>query len=170
MDGETRRQDIMEQLRMSDQPLSASRLAQNYAVSRQIIVGDIALLRASGEAILATARGYLLEKEEQGVVVKIAVCHRPEQVEEELTTIVSLDGEVVDVIVDHLLYGELRGSLGIRTQEDIATFLKAYAASEEKLLSNLTNGVHLHTVRCESMEQVGKIKQALRKKNLLFEE
>lgn len=170
MDGETRRQDIMEQLRMSDQPLSASRLAQNYAVSRQIIVGDIALLRASGEAILATARGYLLEKEEQGVVAKIAVCHRPEQVEEELTTIVSLDGEVVDVIVDHLLYGELRGSLCIRTQEDIATFLKAYAASEEKLLSNLTNGVHLHTVRCESMEQVGKIKQALRKKNLLFEE
>ena len=84
MDGETRRREILQALQCGEQPISASRLAKQFQVSRQIIVGDIALLRAGGEAILATARGYILEEESQGVVVKIAVCHRSDQVKEEL--------------------------------------------------------------------------------------
>ncbi|MFD2729561.1 transcription repressor NadR [Enterococcus camelliae] len=170
MDGETRRREILQALQCGEQPISASRLAKQFQVSRQIIVGDIALLRAGGEAILATARGYILEEESQGVVVKIAVCHRSDQVKEELQTIVSLGGEVIDVIVDHLLYGELRGSLGIQTMDDIEEFMHKYTATNEKLLSNLTNGVHLHTIRCDSLETVSQIKQALRAKKMLFEE
>ena len=51
-----RREDIVRRLTISAEPISASSLAAAYGVSRQIIVGDIALLRASGEKISSTPR------------------------------------------------------------------------------------------------------------------
>lgn len=170
MDGAQRRAMIMQQLSQSTKPISASQLAKEFQVSRQIIVGDIALLRASGEAILATARGYLLEQAQAGVVFKVAVCHQPYQLADELTTIVSLGGEIVDVIVDHALYGEIRGNLGIKTVAEVTDFIAAYEQSQGKLLSNLTNGIHLHTIRCASIQQATAIKQALSQKGLIYEE
>ena len=41
--------------------LSASALAAKFGVSRQIIVGDIALMRAGGVDIVSTARGYSVD-------------------------------------------------------------------------------------------------------------
>ena len=58
---ETRREKIKEMLQKTDHPVTASSLAEHFSVSRQIIVGDIALLRASGLQILATPRGYLMD-------------------------------------------------------------------------------------------------------------
>ena len=46
----------MELLSRADAPMSATTIAGLFSVSRQIIVGDIALLRAGGVQILATAR------------------------------------------------------------------------------------------------------------------
>ena len=60
MRAEERRQAIRELLQNSKQPVSASVLAARFAVSRQIIVGDIALLRAAGADISATPRGYVI--------------------------------------------------------------------------------------------------------------
>ena len=48
MQAGSRRQNIIQVLRSSSGPVSAGRLAGMFGVSRQIIVGDIALLRASG--------------------------------------------------------------------------------------------------------------------------
>lgn len=56
MRAEERRQAIRELLQRAKQPVSATALAAQFSVSRQIIVGDIALLRAAGADISATPR------------------------------------------------------------------------------------------------------------------
>lgn len=90
IDGEIRRKEILHALANEEKPVSASKFAARFQVSRQIIVGDVALLRASGAAVIATARGYVLETTETktGLVSKIAVQHGKEQMEEELRLIV----------------------------------------------------------------------------------
>ncbi|MFU1844991.1 3H domain-containing protein, partial [Enterococcus faecium] len=86
-------------------------------------VGDVALLRATGVEIVATARGYMLEQPLEGIERKIACQHTPEQTREELSVIVAKGGEVVDVSIAHPLYGELIGSLRIQSEKDIDKFM-----------------------------------------------
>lgn len=170
MDGEQRRALILLELETAEKPVSASRLAKKFSVSRQIIVGDVALLRAAGHEIIATARGYLLEtvQAQQGIIRKIACRHAPEQTAAELQTIISLGGEIIDVIVEHPIYGELTGGLHIRTEKEAEEFIKAYQNSRASLLSELTAGVHLHTIRCENEQMVTTIKKALEQKAILY--
>lgn len=168
MEGTKRRQLILEQLAQTIQPISASRLAKEFGVSRQIIVGDIALLRASGEEIIATARGYKREKISCAKERKIAVQHSEAQTRAELETIVSLGGEVVDVIVAHELYGELVGQLQISSMQDIELFMKNYKKSHARLLSHLTDGIHLHTIRYKDDEMFENIEKALAEKGILY--
>ncbi|MBO0460527.1 MULTISPECIES: transcription repressor NadR [Enterococcus] len=172
IEGETRRKEIIETLANADKPVSASKFATRFGVSRQIIVGDIALLRAAGEGIVATARGYLLEDEQDqaGLISKIAVQHQREQTEEELQLIVAHGGEILDVIVEHPLYGELTGMLHIKTEEDIRSFMKRYRKSQASLLSELTDGIHLHTIRYSNEQVLQQIKQGLAEAGILFEE
>ena len=61
MTAKERREQIYRQLTTA--PVSATALAKQFAVSRQVIVGDIALLRAEGCSITATARGYIIPDE-----------------------------------------------------------------------------------------------------------
>ena len=169
MDGATRREAIIKELQTAEKPISASKLAAGLGVSRQIIVGDIALLRAAGEDIVATARGYRLEASETGQVSKLAVQHRPEQTEEELLTFVSCGIEVIDVIVEHEIYGELTGNLRIKTEQDVADFMRKYQHSQARLLSDLTNGIHLHTLRYQEAENLEQAKQLLADKGILYQ-
>ena len=60
MTGEERRAGILRKLQESDTPLSGTSLAKHFHVSRQIIVQDIALMRAENNGILSTNKGYLL--------------------------------------------------------------------------------------------------------------
>lgn len=170
MDGVKRRAAVLRQLESAEKPVSASHFAKEFKVSRQSIVGDVALLRAAGYEIIATARGYLLEleKDKQGIIRKIACQHKPEQTEDELLTIVSLGGEIIDVVVEHPIYGELIGGLHIRTKKEVHEFIKAYEESSASLLSELTVGIHLHTVRCENEEILERIKIALAQKGILY--
>lgn len=167
--GTKRREIIMTQLAVSDKPISASRFAQKFGVSRQIIVGDIALLRAAGENIIATARGYLLEQEEVRLESKVAVAHDSSRTEEELQLIIENGGEVVDVIVDHPLYGELVGGLHLKTQADITAFLADYQKNPTSLLSQLTGGIHLHTIRYQREQDLINIKAALSTAGILYQ-
>ena len=164
MDGEIRRREIVKRLRETEKPISATRFAKAFDVSRQIIVGDVALLRATGVEIVATARGYMLEQPLEGIERKIACQHTPEQTREELSVIVAKGGEVVDVSIAHPLYGELIGSLRIQSEKDIDKFMDKYQKEHATLLSVLTGGVHLHTIRCADEETFQEIKEALRKK------
>lgn len=169
MEGMQRRTAILTALTNAEKPISASRFAKELGVSRQIIVGDVALLRASGEAIVATARGYLLEQDEDKLVSKIAVQHTKSQTEEELLLIVENGGEVIDVIVEHPLYGELVGGLHIKTKSDVHRFMKEYQKTKTSLLSELTDGIHLHTIAYETIEDLEKIKSALLNHHILYQ-
>lgn len=151
MDAVTRRERIKELLAGRKQPRSAAALAKELGVSRQVIVGDVALLRAQGCAIVATARGYLLEPpvSQARYIGTIACRHSLEDTEIELLAVVERGGEVLDVTVEHELYGEITGRLGIATREDVEAFMASVRGQRARLLSELTGGVHNHTIACK---------------------
>lgn len=163
-----RKAAIIEAIRTSETPVSASALARKLHVSRQIIVGDIALIRASGTQIIATPRGYVWERSNAGSERKIAVMHAPQQMREELYTIVDQGAEVVDVIVEHPTYGQMVGQLQLSSRYDVDQFIDRMQGNEP--LSQLTHGVHLHTIRCRDAAVFERVENALRKKGLLYEE
>ena len=121
---QARRQAVAQALEEAVEPVSAAALAERFSVSRQIIVGDVALLRAGGTDILATPRGYLLGGRGGGVERTVACVHAPEEMERELNAIVDAGGEGVDVIVEHPVYGQLTGLLGVRSRYDVAEFVR----------------------------------------------
>lgn len=164
-----RKTKIMEIISSSDKPVSASKIAKELGVSRQIIVGDVALLRASGEDITATPRGYILDTNRSNHYT-IAVQHNNDQLEEELNTIVDLGGKVEDVIVEHPLYGEIKGNLHIYSRYDVSKFMSAVKDRDVTPLSLLTDGVHLHTITAPDEETLERIKEALDEKHILLKQ
>ena len=118
MEAAARRQAILDRLRTADRPVSASSLAAELNVSRQIIVGDIAILRAGGAEISATPRGYVLPRATDGITRTIACRHTLEQTGTELDILVDNGCTVLDVIVEHPVYGQLTGQLQISSRYD----------------------------------------------------
>ncbi|WP_161878832.1 transcription repressor NadR [Alkalibacterium sp. MB6] len=169
MEAEERREAIKILLSKSSQPVVARTLANTFHVSRQVIVGDIALLRASGEDILSTPKGYLLgEATSEGVMVQLVFNHTPEETKEELFTIVDNGGEVIDVLVEHPIYGMIKGNLNISNRMEAEEFVKQVSAHDIPLLSNLTEGIHSHTIRAKTPELLKRIEDELRRKNFLY--
>lgn len=168
MTGSERREQIRSKLSQTQVPISATTLAKQFNVSRQTIVGDISLLRAHGTAIVATLQGYELEKANQPTVV--LVCrHFPNEATKEMDLIIRAGGVIKDVEVEHPLYGRLRGELEIRSVGDINLFMGRLKKLQGHLLSELTDGVHSHTVAYQTPEQLTAIKAALRDAGYLYE-
>lgn len=150
-------------------PVSASALAVELHVSRQIIVGDIALLRAEGIDIDATPRGYLLVDPVQKTKTwKIACFHNETDMEKELQICVDHGCKVLDVIVEHPIYGQLTGELQISSRYELSQFLKRVRENEAHALSELTNGVHLHTLECPDEEAYKRVCDELRESGILY--
>lgn len=168
MDGKTRRQEIIVILTSSSQPVSGSTLAARLGVSRQVIVQDIALLRTE-YPILATAQGYLLYTAPERPHKKaFLVKHTQEQIPDELLSIVALGGRVLDVVVEHDVYGQLRADLNLTTVRDVELFCKRLAASSSGPLFPISAGVHLHTVEAPSEDILEQIEDTLRQKGYLL--
>lgn len=169
MESESRRDIIMRMIQKEEQPVSASELARRLGVSRQIIVGDVALLRARGHDIIATARGYIIpESAGSGRFIgKLACCHSAENIRDELYIIVDMGGKIIDVIVEHDLYGEMSGQLNLDTREDVDAFIQRARDSGARMLSELTEGVHLHTISCVDAVCYDKIRKALAARSFL---
>jgi len=103
---EVRRQELLALLAAAEEPVTGTRLSERLGVSRQVIVQDIAILRAAGEAIFSTPRGYLLSCPSASALSYLVACrHHPDEVADELLTMVELGAEIVDVMVEHPLYG-----------------------------------------------------------------
>ncbi|WP_251318827.1 transcription repressor NadR [Flintibacter muris] len=168
MDSEARRKALAERLRQAEGPLSAAALARELSVSRQIIVGDVALLRAGGLDITATPRGYLLPRPPAGVKCTFACRHRAEQMGEELNAIVDQGCTVLDVIVEHPIYGQLTGPLRLSNRYDVAQFVARCEEESAAPLSQLTEGVHLHTVLCPDQGAADRVWEVLEKLDLLY--
>ena len=171
MDASIRREKVFEIVNKDNAPISASALAKELGVSRQVIVGDIAILRAQGHEIIATARGYMVPevRESNQYVGKIACCHNAENTKKELYAIVDLGATVVNVIVEHDLYGEITGQLNIKTRDDVDIFVGRVESSEAKLLSALTLGVHLHTIACRNKTHFEQVYHALDRAGFLVQ-
>lgn len=164
-----RRRRIIAWLRGHGAPIRGGELAKRFRVSRQCLVQDVAILRAGGEQILATPRGYRLPEEPNHAHQAILACrHNPERTEEELEILVDHGVKILDVIVEHPLYGELRGSLMIESRADVQDFLRQVKAMHASLLSTLTDGVHLHTVEASRPEMISRAKQRLRARGFLL--
>ena len=169
MRAEERRQAILEYLRQSSRPVSAGYFAERFSVSRQVVVGDVALLRAAGEDISATPRGYVIPKAEQGLIRQVACLHDAGRMEAELCAMVDQGCAVLDVIVDHPVYGQLTGPLQLSSRYDVSQFLLRCGGEEAKPLSDLTGGIHLHTLSCPDEAAFQRVRAALRELNVLLE-
>lgn len=167
MTAEERRTAILQQLAQSGQPISATALAKSFGVSRQIVVGDVALLRAAGRDILSTPRGYTMAREDNGLLRQVACCHSSQELETELNIIVDNGCTVVDVSVEHPLYGQLTGTLQLHSRYDVQQFIARSATASP--LSLLTKGIHLHTLACPSEESFLRVREALAKAGFLLE-
>lgn len=168
-----RRIKLLQRLKKSQEALIGSQLAEEFGVSRQVIVQDIAILRAEGEKIVATSQGYFYEKNLGMTTVKASIaCRHGDQKElrDELLTVVNYGGRIIDVKVEHPIYGELSGNLMISSIEDVDNFINNYQQNEAALLSKLTDGVHLHTVEAVNEQVLEKIKEELKEKGYLLEE
>ncbi len=168
MNGEMRRRAIRERLEKSGGPVSASALAREFSVSRQVAVGDVALLRAGGMEITATPRGYILPKASGGLRRTLACRHGVEEMEAELNAIVDQGCTAVDVIVDHPVYGQLTGPLHLSSRYDVSQFMER--SRNVSPLSLLTDGIHLHTVVCPDEAAFQRVRQSLRELGILLEE
>ena len=159
----SRRDRILDVLRSSSEPVAGTALARELGVSRQAIVQDVAILRAAGVPIVATVRGYLLTPAPGAHAHRlvVAVRHAPAQAQDELLAIVDVGVRVVDVAVDHPVYGELRGPLLLESPADVRAWAKATAETRAHLLSELTDGVHLHTLESSDPDRLRRAASAL---------
>ena len=167
MDAEARRAEIRQTLSRATAPVSAAALARDLGVSRQVIVGDVALLRAAGLDISATPRGYLLRQEERGLLRTVACRHTAKEMEAELTAIVDNGCTVMDVIVEHPVYGQLTGPLDLSSRYDVSEFIRKVEEHAARPLSLLTDGIHLHTLRCPGEEAFQRVVRALEEAGFL---
>jgi len=160
---------ILSILKKSEKPVSGSEIAKVLGVSRQAVVQYIAFMKEEGYNVVATPRGYVL-KGEGGNKKLIAVKHRKEDIYDELMTIVKLGGKVSDVIVEHPVYGEIRGMIDVATEEDVVKFMSLLESAKAEPLLSLSDGVHLHTIEVKDEETFKKILKALSEKGYLLRE
>ncbi|WP_062305832.1 transcription repressor NadR [Alicyclobacillus sendaiensis] len=156
---------LLNMLQRADSPIPGQALAEALGVTRQVVVHEIALLRAAGEPIYATPKGYWLNRASSARETVIAVSHTPEQTKDELYTLVDHGVRVLDVRVEHAIYGEIVGQLLITSRRDVDVFLEKVRAENAALLSSLTGGFHYHRVQfdredqlveaCEALQRVG---------------
>ena len=170
MEGKCRREKLIALLQQSEQPFSGTELAKQLGVSRQVIVQDIALLRAVDKNILSTNKGYVLhvpENENDGVKRSFAVSHAKEQIQDELYTIVDCGGKVLDVVIEHDIYGQITVDLILCNRLDVDEFVDRIVCSRSLPLKALTDGEHWHTVEASSEKVLDKIEENLSKKGYL---
>lgn len=166
MESEKRRKKILNTIQSSQAPISGTQLAKLCGVSRQVIVQDIALLKASGEEIISTVRGYHCLKEKD-IQKYIHVEHGREQMEEELNTIVDNGGYIVNTGIDHPTYGKIQVDMNIFSRKDVKSFIQKSYENDFFPLSALTSGKHFHLVETQSMEDMLAIEEALAELGIL---
>lgn len=170
MDGNKRREKLIQIIKNRKNPISGNELSKMLGVSRQVIVQDIALLRASDYDIISTTKGYLLYQDKEPKFTRVInVSHSTEKIEDELCTIVDNGGRILDVHVIHEIYGQIVTDLIIRNRNDVYDFVKKVKEKKIVPLKELTAGNHRHTIEADDEETLDRVVEALRKKNYLLD-
>lgn len=167
MDREEREKRILDILKTSGTPVTGVELAKSMNVSRQVIVQDIAILRANGEQILSTNNGYLMQQKEEARSRVFKVIHSDEQTQEELHLIVDLGGQIKDVFVYHKVYGVVRADLNLKSRADISRYMSQLHSGKSTLLKNVTSGYHYHTILAEDEVTLDQIQEELEARGFL---
>ena len=171
MHAEERRTRLLEILQDKNEYQNAARLAQELGVSRQIIVSDVAILRERGWDIISTPRGYLLdERSDWGYSGTVACRHDEEGVRKEFYIVVDNGGAVIDISVEHPIYGQITARLDIRSRYDADLFIDRCREEKAVLLSALTDGLHLHRIGVQRREDFLRIRAALKEAGILAAE
>lgn len=160
MTTEERREEIFNYLQKSHSPVPAKDLAAKFNVSRQVIVQDIAIIRASVSDILSTNRGYIIQAD-KCITREFKVRHNQDRVAEELNIIVDLGGTVKNVSISHKVYGRITAEQEISSRQDVNDFITLIGNSSSTLLGNVTSGYHYHLVEAANTERLDMIEKAL---------
>ena len=168
MTGSERRDAIIRTIQKTHTPVSGKSLAASYDVSRQVIVQDIALIRAAGYDIISTNRGYILNTPVKEEMI-FKVHHTDAQLEEELNAIVDLGGCIENVMVNHRVYGHIEARLGISSRRMVSEFLEDIQNGKSSPLKNITSNYHYHTISADSKKALDMIEQLLTEKGFLVE-
>lgn len=170
--GEERRLNILSILKNSQHPVTGNELASIANVSRQIIVGDITLLKAHHEPIMATSNGYIyLQQQVSSHLIErtVACFHGSERTEEEMLLIVDQGVTLKDVKVEHPLYGDLTASIMVSNRSEVQQFIEKVNNTKANLLSKLTDGTHIHTLMSNREEYLDNAIQELKKAGFLIQ-
>lgn len=170
--GEQRRQILLEKLKTAEEPLTGGELAAFANVSRQVIVGDMTLLKAKNEPIIATSQGYLYMNNQPNPEISrtIACHHQPDDTERELKVLVSTGVTVKDVSVEHPVYGELTAGIHVSNHQEVDAFMQRVRETGASYLLELTGGTHLHTITAPNVAMLEQAIAALRENGFLLEE
>lgn len=166
--GEERRKDLIRTLRGSSEPVLGSDLAEQFGVSRQVLVQDMAILRAAGTDIIATPRGYLLRN--PGPLAHrdvLHVKHDRAAMEEEMTILVDLGIRILDITIDHPIFGALRADLYISSRQDVRELVERFDQSGSGSLFELTGGKHSHTVESPRPDLLERAREELKSRGYL---
>lgn len=168
MSGEQRREKMLAILRHAERPVSGAALAQILAVSRQVVVQDIALLRAQKQEIISTCRGYIMKTDSPCQRI-FKVNHTDAQMEEELNLYVDFGAKVEDEFVYHKVYDVIRVEMGLKSRRDVKEYIEKLKSGTSRSLKDVTSGYHYHTVTAESEAVLDQIQNELQKRGFLAE-
>lgn len=164
----SRHNAILEKLMKSDRPLSGSFLAEEFAVSRQIIVQDMNHLKEEGHAIISTSKGYILDPT-QTIEKIFKLHHSVEDTQKELNIIVDLGATVKDVFIYHRVYGEIHAKLSISSRKDVEEFCNDIKSGKSSPLMTATAGYHYHTIAAKDEYTLGLVEEALKDNGFIAE-
>lgn len=161
-----RRSKILETLENTKEPVSGTDFANMLSVSRQVIVQDIAMLRANGSPIISTHNGYILTKDNRPSRI-FKVYHTDEETEEELNLFVDLGGKVQDIFVNHKVFGIVKCVLNIKSRKDVSLYLEGLRSGKSTQLKNITANYHYHTIVADDTATLDLIEDKLWEKGFL---
>ena len=163
-----RRTEILKLLQQAEKPVAARAMASQFGVSRQVIVQDMAVIRASTPGILSTTRGYVLQQDKDIACTReFKVRHGQEKAAEELNLIVDCGGRVKNISISHRVYGRVTAEMDIRSRQDVNEFVQAINSSHSSVLSSATSGYHYHLIEASSQERLDLIGEQLKKAGFL---
>ena len=156
-----RRNAILKLLQNAEEPVAARKLAERYGVSRQVIVQDMAVIRAYTPGIISTTKGYVMEQESR-CVREFKVRHKQSDAAKERNLIVDCGGRVCNISISHRVYGRVSAEMDIRSRQDVTEFIAALNDSQSTVLSTATSGYHYHLVEAASEERLDLIGEQLK--------
>ena len=161
-----RRGEILKILKQTEVPIAARELAGRFGVSRQVIVQDLAVIRASTPGILSTTKGYVMQQD-SSCTREFKVRHSQDKASQELNLIVDCGGHVKNISISHRVYGRVSAEMDIRSRQDVSEFIQALQNSRSTVLSSATSGYHYHLIEASSEERLDLIRDQLEKAGFL---